>query len=110
MSKPALTLPTEAEDLGINHGILQDPDNPEWTDEEFADAVLAAALVDDLTRPDLVPALADALRRRGPQRTPTKEAISLRLDRDVLERWRATGPGWQARMNDVLRKAVSGGR
>jgi uncharacterized protein (DUF4415 family) len=36
----------------------------------------------------------------------TKAHVSLRLDRDVLDRWRASGPGWQARINDVLRKAV----
>jgi uncharacterized protein (DUF4415 family) len=34
--------------------------------------------------------------------------ISVRLDRDLVERLRATGPGWQARINETLRKAVMG--
>jgi uncharacterized protein (DUF4415 family) len=35
-----------------------------------------------------------------------KEAVSIRLDRDVLERFQETGPGWQERINAVLRKAA----
>jgi uncharacterized protein (DUF4415 family) len=34
-----------------------------------------------------------------------RKSISLRLPADVLERWRATGPGWQTRMADRLSKA-----
>jgi uncharacterized protein (DUF4415 family) len=44
---------------------------------------------------------------RGPQKSPVKQQITLRLDRDVIERFRATGPGWQGRINDVLRKVRS---
>lgn len=43
---------------------------------------------------------------RGPQKTPTKEAVSLRLDRDVLDHFRAKGSGWQTKINDVLRKSA----
>jgi uncharacterized protein (DUF4415 family) len=43
---------------------------------------------------------------RGPQKTPTKEAVSLRLDRDVLEHFRAKGRGWQTEINDVLRQSA----
>jgi BrnA antitoxin of type II toxin-antitoxin system len=39
---------------------------------------------------------------RGAQKTPTKLMISLRVDRDVLEAYRATGKGWQGRMNETL--------
>lgn len=42
---------------------------------------------------------------RGPQKTPTKQQVTLRLDRDVVERFRATGAGWQSRINEALRKA-----
>jgi uncharacterized protein (DUF4415 family) len=35
-----------------------------------------------------------------------KEAVSLRLDQDVLEKFQADGPGWQDRINAALRKAV----
>jgi uncharacterized protein (DUF4415 family) len=46
------------------------------------------------------------VRTRGKQKRPTKVLVSLRLERDVVERLRAFGPGWQSRANDMLRKAV----
>jgi len=39
--------------------------------------------------------------------TPLKQAVSLRVDRDVLEWFRAQGPRYQTRMNAVLRSYVS---
>ena len=45
-------------------------------------------------------------RSRGPQKTPTKEAVSLRLDREVLDHFRATGSGWQTKINNVLRESA----
>jgi uncharacterized protein (DUF4415 family) len=36
----------------------------------------------------------------------TKETVSLRIDRDVLEVFQADGPGWQDRINAALRKAA----
>jgi uncharacterized protein (DUF4415 family) len=45
---------------------------------------------------------------RGPQKAPTKEQVTLRIDRDVLARFRATGPGWQRRINAALKKAQAG--
>ena len=44
-------------------------------------------------------------RGRRPSDSP-KKAISLRVDNDVLEKFKADGPGWQSRMNDALRKAA----
>ena len=35
-----------------------------------------------------------------------KEMVSLRIDRDVLDRFQEDGPGWQERINAALRKAV----
>ena len=35
-----------------------------------------------------------------------KETVSLRIDRDVLDHFQESGPGWQDRINDALRKAV----
>lgn len=44
-------------------------------------------------------------RKRGrPAGTATKEQVAIRFDRDVLETFRASGPGWQTRMNAVLRE------
>jgi uncharacterized protein (DUF4415 family) len=39
---------------------------------------------------------------RGPQKTPTKERITIRLSPDVVERFRATGDGWQTRVDAAL--------
>ena len=35
-----------------------------------------------------------------------KEQVTLRLDQDVLDHFRDTGPGWQDRLNNALRKAA----
>jgi uncharacterized protein (DUF4415 family) len=49
----------------------------------------------------------DKLVRRGrPKSKSPKEAISLRLDPDVVAYYRATGPGWQSRINEALREAA----
>jgi uncharacterized protein (DUF4415 family) len=49
----------------------------------------------------------DKIVRRGrPKSVHPKEAVNLRLDPDVLEYFRKTGPGWQSRINEALRKAA----
>jgi len=50
------------------------------------------------------------IRRRGAQRAPTKTSTTVRLDTDLLTYLRATGRGWQTRMNALLREAVEQGR
>ena len=100
MDERDVVWPTDEEEAAINRGIAQDPENPEWTAADGA----AAFRVGD---PAMPPDLAESIRRvRGAQKTPTKEMISLRLDRDVLNGWRSTGAGWQGRMNEALRKAL----
>ena len=50
-------------------------------------------------------------RARG--RPPTddpKLAVSIRLDRDVVEHFKQAGPGWQSRVNAALRKQAKLGR
>jgi uncharacterized protein (DUF4415 family) len=78
-----------------------DDDNPEWTAEEIRHA---RPLLEVLPK-EVVDAIKRSRGQRGPQRQPTKELISLRLDRDVLAALRATGLGWQTRANDALRAA-----
>lgn len=52
-------------------------------------------------------ALEGQVRKRGrPTGTATKEQVAIRFDRDVLAALRATGPGWQTRVNDVMREWV----
>ena len=73
-------------------------DNPEWTREDFAHAKPFA---------EVFPELAQALKRgRGKQKSETKQLVSLRMDRDIVERFKADGKGWQSRINDTLRKAI----
>ncbi len=88
------------EETAINVGIAQDPDAPEWTEEDWARA-RPAVEVD----PDLVEW---SRRTRGKQKAPKKELISIRLDPDITEYFRESGPGWQTRLNDTLRRAVFG--
>ena len=72
-----------------------DMDIPEWSEQDFRNARPTA---------EAVPELADAYRRsRGRPAGSNKQLISLRLDKDVIEHFRATGPGWQARINDTLK-------
>ena len=55
----------------------------------------------DHVHPELV---VEQLRRRGRPRVEfPKRQVTLRLDGDVIDGVRATGPGWQGRVNDVLR-------
>jgi len=41
--------------------------------------------------------------QRGPQKKPTKRQVTLRIDEDVLESYRAEGKGWQTKANAALR-------
>ncbi len=66
---------------------------PEWTEEDFARA--------DLYHGDKL------IRRGRPPLDRPKEAVKLRLSPDVLDHFRAGGPGWQTRINATLEKAVA---
>lgn len=84
----------------IQRMIASDPDASEATDEQLSSA-----------RPfdEAFPALADAMRKNvggRPKAQNPKVAVSLRLDQEVIERFKSGGPGWQTRMNNALRDAV----
>ena len=75
--------------------VVVDEDNPEWTVEDFARA-----------RPiSEFPELAASFPKGGRPRGSNKRAVSIRLDRDVIEKFKATGPGWQSRINNALKRA-----
>ncbi len=76
-----------------------DDDNPEWTAEDFKRAIPFAALPAEEQEK-----LRSLSRHRGPQKAPTKELISIRLSQDVVSRLRASGRGWQARVDEHLRE------
>jgi uncharacterized protein (DUF4415 family) len=76
-----LVLPTSAEDAAIRVGIAQDSDTYEVSDREFS-----------------------TMRRPGrPLGSGTKKQVTLRLDEDLIEKFKAAGDGWQTRINDALR-------
>ncbi|KQT35144.1 hypothetical protein ASG29_03210 [Sphingomonas sp. Leaf412] len=79
--------------------VVFDDDNPEWTEEDFARARPAH----EVLPPEVVAALT---RKTGRPAGSDKEQVSLRLDRDVIARFKAGGPGWQTRMNAALRAAA----
>lgn len=80
--------------------IVFDDDNPEWTEEDFARARPAS----EIFPPEIVALLVKP--KGGRPAGATKEQIALRIDHDVLARFREGGAGWQSRMNEALRKAV----
>ena len=43
---------------------------------------------------------------KAPSVPGAKELVSLRIDRDVLDHFQESGPGWQERINDALRAAA----
>ena len=82
--------------------VVFDDDNPEWTKEDFARATKWPAGV---RLKDIKPGeLARIVGKRGPQKTPTKVAVSIRLSPEVVKHFKAKGPGWQSRIDDALRK------
>ena len=83
-----VAMPTSEENAAIKAGIAADPETFELGAAEF-------------TR----------LRRVGRPRVEIKRPmLSMRTDPEVLEMLRASGPGWQTRVNALLRDAVEPGR
>lgn len=77
-----LIRPTDQEDAAITAAAIADQDNPLLSDEE----------------------LRQFKRGRGrPVGSGTKDQVTLRLDAEILEWFKATGNGWQTRINDALK-------
>ena len=82
-----LILPTPAEDAAITAAAMSDPDAVPFTDPDWA-----------LVKP--------LVRRGRPLGSGTKTQVTLRLDADVVDKFRASGDGWQTRINDALKSWV----
>jgi len=81
-----------------------DDGNPEWTKEDFA---VASRFPSGMRLKDLKPSvLARVQGKRGPQKTPIKIPVSIRLSPEVVKHFKAKGPGWQSRIDNALRKIV----
>jgi uncharacterized protein (DUF4415 family) len=73
-----------------------DVQSPELTDKQMASAKPFA---------EVFPELAVSIRKgRGPNKAPTKKLVSLRLSGQVIEAYKAGGPGWQSRIDADLRR------
>lgn len=85
--KAGTIMPTPAEDAEITAAAMADPDSQPLTDDDWAQA--------------------KPLARRGrPLGSGSKAQVTLRLDVEVLEKFRATGDGWQTRINEALKSWV----
>lgn len=76
-------------------------ENPEWTERDFDKAKPASEV--------LPPEVIAQFKNKGgrPRIEHPKQAVKLRIDADVLARFRQSGPGWQTRINGILRAAMS---
>lgn len=86
--------------MSRKHDVVFDDDNPEWTDADFARAKPASELPLHIQ--------AAFPRTRGAQKAPKKVALSIRLSPEVIDHFKATGPGWQGRIDKALKKAIGG--
>jgi len=77
-----------------------DDDLPEWTDDQFDRAEFSIG--GKIVRP----ANGTLTRPGRPLLANPKKQVTLRLDPDVIEKFRATGKGWQSRINAELRKVL----
>ena len=89
---------TDEEEAEIQRQIAADPDDSDLTDEQIASAKPFAEAF-----PDLMESIRRA-RGRPPADDP-KLPVTIRLDRDVVDKFKATGKGWQGRINAVLKAA-----
>lgn len=75
------------------------------------DAAITAAAQSDPDAQPLTDAQLKAMRPMGrPRLEKPKATFTMRIDQDVLTALRATGAGWQTRVNDLLKKAVAKGQ
>lgn len=80
-----IELPTAEKDAAITAAAHSDPDSVPFTDEEW-----------ESVKP--------LVRRGRPPAETTKEKISIRLSREVIDQFKASGDGWQSRIDSALKE------
>jgi len=86
--RPDITLPTAQEDQAIRAAAKADPDARPLTPKRLQAMVPLRTL------------------RGRPKSASTKQLVSVRYSPEVIAWFKATGEGWQARMDSVLRSYV----
>lgn len=86
--KQGTILPSADEEARIQAGIAADPDARSLSDEEW-----------EQVKP--------LVRIGRPKSDVTKERITIRLSHDVVMQFRATGSGWQTRIDSALRQYIA---
>lgn len=81
--------------------VKADADNPPTRPEDWDSAIVSHSAE------ELRIKLAER-RMRGKNKRPRKQQIAIRLSSEVVAYFRATGPGWQTRMNEALREWIAG--
>ena len=82
---------------------------PKWTDPDDAPRLTRELAAQGEVRDgdEVVRPASGTLTGRGrPRLDAPKKLVTLRLDQSVIEKLRASGPGWQSRANAILKKAV----
>ncbi|WP_341674956.1 BrnA antitoxin family protein [Niveibacterium sp. SC-1] len=82
--KPGTIKPTPEEDAAITAAAMSDPDATPFTDEEWE-------------------AVKPLVKRGRPFADITKERITIRLSPEVVQAFRASGDGWQTRVDAALK-------
>ena len=90
---------TPEEDAIINAQIAADPDDREWTDEDFANALTYKELLALNPQYSKLPQFANI---------KPAESISVEIDPDIARHFEKSGGGWKRRLNQTLREAVFG--
>ena len=82
----------------MNKKIKSDQDDFEWTPSEIASSKKINTL------PKSLQAKLASRKTRGPQTKPTKVSTTIRLSSDVIESFKATGDGWQTKIDLALKQ------
>jgi uncharacterized protein (DUF4415 family) len=87
--RTSIIMPSVAEDKIITAAAKSDPDAQPLTPAQLKAMIPLKAL------------------RGRPKSEKTKQLVSVRYSREVIEYFKSTGDGWQSRMDDVLLKYVA---
>ena len=102
-TKRKIRIPDATQDAAINAGIAADADSTEWTRADFTHAAPAAKALPRLFGKKAATEMLKPKRGRPISSSP-KAHVNIRLDAEIVEQFRATGRGWQTRLNAALKE------